>query len=135
MNSECSICYDKLTCSRFTLSCNHDFCGECILQWYAINPNCPMCRCEINENEIQENIYLELFINKIKNHNNNKAEELLKSFFNSIIFKWKSIVSYFEIYYLNIKILTELKIKCMCMKKIPWDENIYMYKKTFSQSY
>ena len=126
MNNECSICYE-LTC--FSLSCNHSFCLNCIFNWCKINPTCPMCRNEIND-EIQDS-YL---MYKIKTHDNNKAEELLKSFFNSIIkFRYFVIISYFEIY-LNIKILTELKLKVL-YKKIPWDENVYMYKKTFLQSY
>ena len=127
MNSECSICYEL---TRFTLLCNHSFCLNCIFKWCTINPTCPMCRHEISD-EIQDS-YL---MYKIKTHDNNKAKELLKSFFNSIIFKFKyyKIISYFKIY-LNIKILTELKLKVL-YKKISWDGNVYMYKNTFLQSF
>jgi hypothetical protein len=123
MNSECSICYEL---TRFSLLCNHSFCLNCILHWCEINSNCPMCRHEISDDEIQDS-YL---IYKIKTHDNNKAKELLNNFFNSI--GKYNFVSYTETY-LNLTIL--IKLLCICIKIIiPWDENVYMYKKTFSQS-
>ena len=123
MNSECSICYNEPN-PKFTLLCNHDFCGGCILQWYNINQNCPMCRHEINEDEIWEK-YL---IYKIKNHDNNKAETILKIFFKFILEDIVFLKSYLfmgKIIICNYYFRKANQFPC-------YSENVYMYQKWIS---
>ena len=112
MNSECSICYNEPN-PKFTLLCNHDFCGGCILQWCRINSNCPMCRHKISEDDI--------LIYNIKNHDNNKAEAILKRLFTYLI-KYNH-VAYYTCYTFFI----------ILANPWPWYKaNVYMYQKWIS---
>lgn len=51
----CPICRDNLDGDIKTLSCNHTFHKDCIQGSYSFSStNCPICRKEINENEIKK---------------------------------------------------------------------------------
>ena len=57
---ECSICYDNKELKNFVkLSCNHEFCKECIIETMKINQNknlcCALCRGEIKSIESRTN--------------------------------------------------------------------------------
>lgn len=57
---ECSICYDNKELKNFVkLSCNHEFCKECIIGTMKINQNknlcCALCRGEIKSIESRTN--------------------------------------------------------------------------------
>lgn len=43
----CPICLDRVTDTVRALPCRHIFCRECIEQWTANSPNCPLCRQRI----------------------------------------------------------------------------------------
>jgi hypothetical protein len=58
----CSICQENVTCASRIRSCGHCFHGDCIRQWFSMNPRCPMCRVDIrddlrtiNNNTINDN--------------------------------------------------------------------------------
>ena len=42
-SEKCPIC-DTNEVNYTTQGCNHQFCRQCITQWFAINKNCPLCR-------------------------------------------------------------------------------------------
>ena len=45
----CSICQEGVTCASRIRSCGHCFHGDCIRQWFTMNPRCPMCRVDIRD--------------------------------------------------------------------------------------
>ena len=47
---ECFICHDKD--ASVNTECNHNFCYQCISEWVKINPICPYCRSEIDNEKI-----------------------------------------------------------------------------------
>jgi hypothetical protein len=49
-NNQCIICYNKNNNTK--LECGHEFCYNCIIKQLLIKPNCPLCRKEINSNQI-----------------------------------------------------------------------------------
>lgn len=49
-NCKCIICFNKNNNTK--LNCGHEFCNNCIIKQLLIKPNCPLCRKEINSNEI-----------------------------------------------------------------------------------
>lgn len=42
-DSPCSICWDEPALTPIRLPCNHVFCKECLLLWFAKSDSCPMC--------------------------------------------------------------------------------------------
>jgi len=52
LNSNCSICYDKINKAVMEPSCQNIFCGKCLLTWLETKGNCPLCRKNINKNEL-----------------------------------------------------------------------------------
>lgn len=42
-SEKCPICHTNEV-NYTTQGCNHQFCRQCITQWFGINRNCPMCR-------------------------------------------------------------------------------------------
>ena len=44
VNSDCTICCDKLVHPTLVPCCNNIFCAECLLKWITDNDICPMCR-------------------------------------------------------------------------------------------
>jgi hypothetical protein len=63
--SECSICYnEKMEKDFVQLSCNHQFCGDCILSTVKISikdPTCPLCRHPITQMSLYDtNIQTEI---------------------------------------------------------------------------
>jgi len=55
ISGNCNICLDKLVNPIMESNCNNLFCGRCILTWLQCKQNCPLCRQNININEL---IYL-----------------------------------------------------------------------------
>ena len=46
----CNICFNPLPVGEMDVvqtACNHLYCADCIMMWYAINPVCPVCRAVI----------------------------------------------------------------------------------------
>jgi hypothetical protein len=63
-DNECMICIEPLKKNKSKeLNCKHIFHIECIQKWYNVQQTCPICRTEIDPNEIDKK-------NK-KNNNNN----------------------------------------------------------------
>ena len=56
LDSNCSICYERLEKPVMEPSCQNIFCGKCILFWFKTNNNCPLCRKKINLSDL---IYIE----------------------------------------------------------------------------
>ena len=50
--ADCSICMDPIN-EEFTTTCNHTFCNKCFMVWIMSNDNCPMCRKELTEYDIE----------------------------------------------------------------------------------
>ena len=75
LDSNCSICYEKLEKPIMEPSCQNIFCGKCILAWFKTNNNCPLCRKKVDLSDL---IYIEK-----KEYNNfsndNKNSEKLKT--------------------------------------------------------
>jgi len=48
-NKSCSICYEsEVIVPCITPCCMNLFCGKCILKWFHINMNCPLCQTVLN---------------------------------------------------------------------------------------
>jgi hypothetical protein len=41
---ECTVCKDLIVFCHSVVPCGHMLCGECLHQWLAKNPSCPVCR-------------------------------------------------------------------------------------------
>lgn len=52
LKSECSICFSKISKPVMEPNCQNIFCGECLLQWLKTKENCPLCRDNIQSNEL-----------------------------------------------------------------------------------
>lgn len=53
--SQCSICLNKLTGGTKKLNpCGHQFHRKCIKQWIRTNNTCPLCRIQINQEQLNE---------------------------------------------------------------------------------
>jgi hypothetical protein len=50
VDTTCSICQESVTCATRIRACGHAFHGQCIDQWFTMNPRCPVCRHDIREN-------------------------------------------------------------------------------------
>jgi len=50
-DTNCSICQAEVTCATRIRGCGHCFHGDCIAQWFTMNPRCPMCRYDIRESQ------------------------------------------------------------------------------------
>ena len=48
-DTTCSICQETVTCASRVRGCGHLFHGDCIRQWFTMNPRCPMCREDIRD--------------------------------------------------------------------------------------
>jgi hypothetical protein len=56
-NNVCSICLSFIQkSSSISLSCEHSYCKNCILNWICINKTCPVCRGVVNESLIAQSI-------------------------------------------------------------------------------
>jgi hypothetical protein len=49
-NTICSICQEPVSCATRLRACGHTFHGQCIDQWFTMNPRCPVCRHDIRDN-------------------------------------------------------------------------------------
>jgi hypothetical protein len=89
-DGECSICYEEIKNSTsLTLTCNHEFCINCIMQWCSMREEhlCPMCRSKIIIND--DDMYVHLITKQIGNKE--YAKILLDEFFSYIIESSKRI--------------------------------------------
>lgn len=48
----CAICQDVLDNPKETLTCQHAFCEECIMNWLDKHRSCPACRCPLSCNDL-----------------------------------------------------------------------------------
>ena len=48
----CAICQDVLDSPKETLTCQHAFCEECIVNWLDKHKSCPTCRCPLSYNDL-----------------------------------------------------------------------------------
>lgn len=48
-NTMCSICQESVTSATRIRHCGHCFHGDCLSQWFTLNPRCPVCRHDIRE--------------------------------------------------------------------------------------
>lgn len=51
-DTTCSICQTEVTCATRIRGCGHCFHGDCIAQWFTMNPRCPMCRHDIRDRNL-----------------------------------------------------------------------------------
>jgi hypothetical protein len=49
IDTTCSICQEPVTCATRIRGCGHCFHGQCIQQWFSMNPRCPMCRHDVRD--------------------------------------------------------------------------------------
>jgi hypothetical protein len=49
-DTTCAICQEGVTCATRLRVCGHAFHGQCIQQWFTMNPRCPVCRHDVREN-------------------------------------------------------------------------------------
>lgn len=68
INSQCNICLDKLKMPVLEFKCQNLFCTECLFEWLNHNTTCPLCREDINIDEL-------IYINEIKNNNQESKTE------------------------------------------------------------
>lgn len=52
LNSNCTICYDKLAKPIMEPSCQNIFCGTCLLMWLKEKGTCPLCRRMVMKDEL-----------------------------------------------------------------------------------
>jgi hypothetical protein len=57
---DCGICYRELVLNQdhILTRCGHIFCVNCLLKWYNLSNNCPICRAKLND-EILDNPEIE----------------------------------------------------------------------------
>lgn len=48
-DTTCAICQEGVTCATRIRDCGHYFHSQCILEWFTMNPRCPVCRHDIRE--------------------------------------------------------------------------------------
>lgn len=76
-NMQCSICLNDISNRTILNCCKNCFCFECIMKWYIVKHECPLCKTEIKFNDftiIQKSIISE---NKTKNVKQTKIETLI----------------------------------------------------------
>ena len=82
IKSDCVICSEKINKNDLVsiLMCNHYFHSNCILKWYELKKNCPICRCDVD--------YKNSIIDKLDEISGedqcDKIEELLKVYLKKI---------------------------------------------------
>lgn len=53
----CPICLDDISkkpYARRLIKCKHTYCGECIEEWFKQNHNCPVCKEEVNIEDVND---------------------------------------------------------------------------------
>lgn len=48
-DTTCSICQEEVTTATRVRHCQHCFHPNCIAEWFAMNPRCPVCRHDIRD--------------------------------------------------------------------------------------
>jgi hypothetical protein len=72
----CPICFNQFPTEEMMITqCAHQFCQECLQEWLSSHDTCPICRFQLQEDEIIEtnhqNINLEIMNQNIIIHNLN----------------------------------------------------------------
>jgi E3 ubiquitin-protein ligase SHPRH len=49
----CIICQTHFSIGVFT-TCGHQFCKECLVLWFKINHNCPVCKKKLGRSELHD---------------------------------------------------------------------------------
>lgn len=58
IDTECTICLEKMGSSISYLECSHYFHKECISKWLEEHPTCPICRSRVHTQKDQLEITL-----------------------------------------------------------------------------
>lgn len=51
---ECAVCYNDIRYPTCVKPCNHIYCNKCIIRWLQKSNKCPLCRKEIEIEDIKE---------------------------------------------------------------------------------
>lgn len=60
LNTPCNICLEDLSEPVLETNCQNVFCGKCLLSWIKNNSSCPLCRAQINNENL---VYIKTKIN------------------------------------------------------------------------
>jgi hypothetical protein len=52
IDDKCSICLSKMYIPTFNDDCSHLFCAECISNWLKLSKKCPLCKQDINKDNM-----------------------------------------------------------------------------------
>jgi hypothetical protein len=52
LQGECSICYETIKNHVMEVNCQNIFCGNCITTWLSKHNTCPLCRMNVNTNDL-----------------------------------------------------------------------------------
>ena len=63
LQERCYICMDTMKDHILEPCCQNVFCGECLLKWLKTHNTCPLCRSEVNLNDL---IYIKMNNNECK---------------------------------------------------------------------
>ena len=74
MDNLCSICLESLESDINVTVCAHKFHTDCLNEWIARNPSCPICR--YNLNDISPSISESISIDDISNNSNNNNNSI-----------------------------------------------------------
>ena len=80
LNNTCHICMENIKEHVLEPNCQNIFCGNCIIKWLDKKKSCPLCRSELNFNDL---IYIkkkddDLFICDNKSNMLSKIEQIIK---------------------------------------------------------
>jgi DNA repair protein RAD5 len=108
----CTICLEEMTKGSIT-KCGHVFCTDCLKNWLTFHKNCPMCKKELNSEEI---------------YNINKTEENTE--INPLIKKYGSKLGKIIMMIRNIVLLDDSRIIIFSQ----WDDMLSLIGKTLSDN-
>jgi SNF2 family DNA or RNA helicase len=80
LKEDCSICCSKIDNPVMETNCQNIFCGKCLLTWIDTKPNCPLCRDNIESNDL---VYIN--INGSKQKSPKKTTPQIKTKINTVI--------------------------------------------------
>ena len=79
LSGDCNICLEKIENPVMEPNCQNVFCGSCLLKWLDTKPSCPLCRDNVETNQL---IYID-----------RNSEEIKSSFDTKIKTKVNTIIS------------------------------------------
>lgn len=117
LQENCHICLCNMKNIVMEPSCQNVFCGDCLLKWLKIHNKCPLCRLEVNFNEL---IYINTENEDVKDISNLKTMTKTEQIIDIIKSKQHGkfiVFSDYEGSFLSISnILEENEIKFMLLK-------------------